>query len=144
MRKIYVIAVGRLSKEYRQLEREFLKRIRNLEIIEIRRSNSRRETKEMMEKLKSKDFYVILCDVKGKLMDSFKFSNFLFKLLTTKDVCFLIGGPDGVDEDMLKGVVNFKLSFSPMTFNHEVFRIMLLEQIYRAIKIREAHPYSLH
>jgi len=141
--KITIIAVGKLSYIYRPLQDDLLKRMKNVEVIEIKESNKIDETKTIIKKLKGKDYYVILCDVSGKEMDSHEFSNFLRDVLPAKDVCFIIGGPDGVEKELIEDKIQLELSLSKMTFNHQLCRIVLLEQIYRAFMIWKKHPYAL-
>jgi len=74
--------------------------------------------KEILRKLESKDCFTVLCDAKGKEMTSQEFSNFLKDVIQSKDVCFIIGGPAGVEKSLLKNKVNLELSLSRMTFNH--------------------------
>ncbi|MCD6402930.1 MAG: 23S rRNA (pseudouridine(1915)-N(3))-methyltransferase RlmH [Candidatus Aenigmarchaeota archaeon] len=144
MRKIRIIAIGKLSKPYRELETEFLKRLKNVEVIEIKESNKFEETKTIAKKLEKTDCHILVCDNKGEEMNSKEFSDFLLKLLETKDVCFVVGGPDGIVEEFLSHLKIKKISFSKMVFNHQLFRIILLEQIYRALMMVKNHPYSRH
>jgi 23S rRNA (pseudouridine1915-N3)-methyltransferase len=74
--------------------------------------------------------------------DPVEFSNMIDKtLINNSNITFIIGGSDGLDDE-IKNISNFKLSFSKMTFPHQLFRIILLEQIYRAFKI--IHNESYH
>ncbi len=73
---------------------------------------------------------VVVLDVGGRAMDTREFSRWLERNLH-RPLSFVIGGPWGVSED-LKREADFLLSLSPMTFSHEMVRVMLLEQIYRA------------
>ena len=61
-------------------------------------------------------------------------------LMEKANVTFVIGGSDGLDEE-IKAMSNYKLSFSMMTFPHQLFRVVLLEQIYRAFKIMNNESY---
>ena len=63
--KVLIITVGKLSHVYRPLQDDFLKRMKNVEIIEIKESNRLEETKSIARKLEKRDLYVILCDVHG-------------------------------------------------------------------------------
>ena len=74
-------------------------------------------------------------------MSSTEFSNKFDDILThNSDICFVIGGSYGL-HDEIKERSNFSLSFSKMTFPHQLFRVMLLEQIYRAYKILNNETY---
>ncbi|MGC9124830.1 MAG: 23S rRNA (pseudouridine(1915)-N(3))-methyltransferase RlmH, partial [Caldisericaceae bacterium] len=85
--------------------------------------------------LREKTFNVIL-DRCGKEMDSIAFANFVKEKLvySSKDLAFFIGGADGFGEETLKRA-DYLLSFSNMTFPHEIARLLILEQIYRAFTI---------
>ena len=142
--KIFILAVGKLSMPYRKLEEDFLKRMKNVHILEIKESSKLKETREILKKLERKDWFVVLCDVRGESFTSEQFSKFLREKLLRKDVCFLIGGPDGLDTELLENHIDFKLSLSKMTFNHQLCRIILLEQLYRAMMFWKDHPYAKH
>ena len=140
--RIYIIAVGKLRHPYKVLENEFLKRMENVEIIEIREKGRLYETRCVVDKLKEKDWFIILCDVEGKLLTTDEFSILLKEKLNWRNVCFLIGGSNGFEKELLKSYIHMELSLSPMTFNHQLCRIVLLEQIYRVVMRWKGHPYS--
>lgn len=124
---IRVVAVGRLKSEYAILQNEYLKRIRSLgkvEIVEVKHEC------EILNHIKRGFIYV--CDEKGKELTSQEFSNLL-----KEDINFVIGGPEGFSTE----IPGDRISFSKMTFSHQLFRIMLLEQIYRGLCIIHNHPY---
>lgn len=100
-----------------------------------------REKDNIIKKI-PKDSYVICLDRKGKEFDSIKFASHLENLITTskKDIVFIIGGSYGIHKDLLNAA-DEKLSFSKFTFPHQLMRLILVEQIYRAFKIMENHPY---
>lgn len=144
MIKINILCVGNLKdKFFIDASAEYLKRLSrfcqcnvkelkeytNLENIE---QIKLAEGQEIMNNLKG---YTILLDVKGKEMSSEQFATLIKDIsLTSSEITFVIGGSYGVSEQV-KQKVNFKLSVSPMTFPHRLFRVMLLEQIYRAFTI---------
>jgi len=100
-----------------------------------------RETEKIRKKLTSKD-YTICLDRQGQKLTSPMLANKLnswFNTPLTKP-CFIIGGAYGLDK-RFKEDCSYLLSFGPMTFPHELSRIMLLEQIYRATTINFNHPY---
>lgn len=79
--------------------------------------------------------YVIILDINGEQLDSVKFSQTIEKISLNYDtITFVIGGSYGLSE-LVKDRANFRMSFSKMTFPHQLFRVMLLEQIYRASTI---------
>ncbi len=144
MIKINILCVGNLKdKFFIDASAEYLKRLSrfcqcnvkelkeytNLENIE---QIKQAEGQEIMNNLKG---YTVLLDVKGKEMSSEQFATLIKDIsLTSSEITFVIGGSYGVSEQV-KQKVNFKLSVSPMTFPHRLFRVMLLEQIYRAFTI---------
>ncbi len=81
---------------------------------------------------------VILLSLKGKQVDSVSFSK-LIESYTNQSITFVIGGSDGVCENYFDNAL--KLSFSQMTFPHQLFRIMLIEQVYRAFMILNNSKY---
>ena len=80
-------------------------------------------------------------DISGKEMTSLEFADKIDKtLIINSDITFIIGGSYGLDEE-IKSLSNYRLSFSKMTFPHQLFRLILLEQIYRAYKINHNEEY---
>jgi 23S rRNA (pseudouridine1915-N3)-methyltransferase len=85
--------------------------------------------------------FLICLDERGKSFDSINFSKKLLDLFEHyPDITFLIGGADGLDDQVL-AESNLKLSLSKMTLPHQLAKIVLIEQIYRAISISKNHPY---
>ena len=86
--------------------------------------------------------YVIALDLKGNHITSEEFSKHMAKcaLNGNSNICFIIGGSLGLSNKVLERA-NFKLCFSKMTFPHQLFRVMLLEQIYRSFRITNGEPY---
>ena len=85
--------------------------------------------------------YNILLDINGVMLDSISFAKKINDTLTiNSNITFIIGGSLGV-LDELRDKVNYRLSFSKMTFPHQLFRVLLLEQIYRAYKINNNEEY---
>ncbi len=121
-----IIAVGRMKTPYKALAVDFQKRIRKrLNIVEVLETNKFRETREIIKRLRDSKGKKILFDVKGKLVSPDFFENLPWNAI------LIIGGPDGVDEEIYD-YVDEVVSISPLTFNHQLFRILILEQIYRA------------
>jgi len=84
---------------------------------------------------------MILLDAAGKTMDSAAFTRFIAEAeMSARDLVFVVGGAEGLPEDW-KQRADMLLSLSPMTFPHELARVMLAEQIYRAITTLRGHPY---
>ncbi|MCS4536607.1 23S rRNA (pseudouridine(1915)-N(3))-methyltransferase RlmH [Mycoplasma sp. CSL7475-4] len=146
MKKIKIIAVGSLSPDFKKLFLHYEKRISqyySVNISEIKEFSEEKnvETKKLKEtkliiQAIPEDSYVVLCSLKGKDLDSVKFS----QLIENKsNLTFIIGGSDGMIEDMINA--NEKIIFSQMTFPHQLFRVMLSEQIYRAATILNNKKY---
>jgi 23S rRNA (pseudouridine1915-N3)-methyltransferase len=154
--KIRILAVGKVKEEYLLAAlKEYRKRISpfaETEIVEITeaklsKENSseiliaiEKESNTILSALNKKD-YNILLDIGGKELDSIK----LAQLIATtqqnySSFTFIIGGSHGVN-DLLKKSVNLRLSFSKLTFPHQLVRVMLFEQIYRAFKINNNQVY---
>ena len=92
-------------------------------------------------KVLNKNDYNILLDINGNELDSISFSKKIDDTFGfNSNITFIIGGSFGV-LDELRDVVNYRLSFSKMTFPHQLFRVILLEQVYRAFKINHNEEY---
>ena len=100
----------------------------------------KKEKEKILKYLNTKD-YIIVLDISGKEMTSLEFADKIDKtLIINSDITFIIGGSYGLDEE-IKSLSNYRLSFSKMTFPHQLFRLILLEQIYRAYKINHNEEY---
>lgn len=156
--KITVIGVGRLKEKYWQAAvEEYSKRLGKyvkLDIIEVPDEKApetlSRAEEEIVKKnegeriLKSvKDgAYVIALAIEGKMLSSEELSEFLNERMVrgAGHIVFIIGGSLGLSDEVLKRA-DYKLSFSKMTFPHQMMRVILLEQFYRAVKIMKNEPY---
>lgn len=141
---IKVICVGKLKEKYlTDACLEYKKRISkytNIELIELKDSNIEKEKEEILKHLDKKD-YIITLQLDGESIDSVELSKKIDKIfITNPNITFIIGGSDGLDDD-IKNLSNYALSFSKLTFPHQLFRIMLLEQIYRCFKILNNETY---
>lgn len=141
---IKIICVGKLKETYlKEASLEYQKRIgkyTNLEIIELKDSNILKEKEEIMKYINQKDFIITL-QIEGEMLDSHSFSRKIDDILMiNSNITFIIGGSEGLHND-IKKLTNFALSFSRLTFPHQLFRIMLLEQIYRGFKILNNETY---
>lgn len=90
----------------------------------------------------SKYDYVVLLDENGKQYSSVEFSDWMNKKanLSIKRLCFVVGGAYGFSDEVYK-ITNEKISLSKMTFSHQMIRILIVEQIYRAFTILNGEPY---
>ena len=156
--RFYVVCIGKLKDAYlRDGVAEFVKRMRPYGGITITELNESKigdkpsdadrkqvvdEEGERLLKVVPKNAYTVLLDVYGKTMSSEDLAKTVTKLEVdgVSDMAFIIGGAFGVSE-ALRQSVNYKLSFSPMTFTHQMVRLLLVEQIYRASKINRNEPY---
>lgn len=141
---IKIICVGKIKESfYRNAIDEYMKRLskyHKIEIIEVMDSNINNEKDLILKKIDKKDFIVTM-EIEGKELGSVEFANFIDKtLINYSNITFVIGGSDGLSDD-IKSLANYKLSFSKMTFPHQLFRIILLEQIYRSFRILNNESY---
>lgn len=147
---IKIICIGKIKEKfYQEAIEEYKKRISKytkIEIIELPDSSydlkkTLKEEYENIIKVINKSDYNILLDIKGEMLDSISFANKISNtLITHSNITFIIGGSYGV-LDKLKTDCNYLLSFSKMTFPHQLFRVILLEQIYRSYKIINNEEY---
>lgn len=155
---ITIISIGRLKEKYLKLAiDEYSKRLSRyckLNIIELpdeQTPDNASEKDELIIKNKEgqkilnsiKDtMFVITLDLKGKMLSSEDLSKFIDTCGVRGDsnLCFVIGGSLGLSDIVLKRA-NYSICFSKMTFPHQLFRVMLLEQIYRAFRISNGEPY---
>lgn len=141
---IKIICVGKVKEKYlRDGIDDYLKRLtkyHKVEIIEINDSNIEEEAKGIIRYINPKD-YVITLEIEGNMVSSKELSNLIDKtFITNPSIDFVIGGSEGLS-DSVKNISNYKLSFSKLTFPHQLFRIVLLEQIYRSFKILNNETY---
>lgn len=136
-----IVAVGKIKKRFVLDGIEYYqKQIPKLKVIEVKQSNMEEEGKLILKKLKPTD-YVIALDIKGNALSSEDLALKIDKLRNkSKNIVFVIGGSTGLSDEV-KNISNYKLSFSKMTFPHELFRLILIEQIYRALSILNKSPY---
>jgi 23S rRNA (pseudouridine1915-N3)-methyltransferase len=141
---IKVIAVGKIKESfYKDAIKEYLKRLSKyvkIEIVEVEDENITKEKANIIKHIKDKD-YLIALDIEGKELDSVSFANKIDVLQTShSNITFIIGGSDGLHKD-IKELVKERISFSKLTFPHQLFRIILLEQIYRSYRIINNETY---
>ena len=141
---IRIICIGKIKEKYLlDLINDYLTRINKyhkLEIVELIDSNKKEEGDRILTKLKDKSFKVALT-LYGKKYTSPELSKFIDKsLMNYGNIDFIIGGSDGIADKVLEKV-DYKISFSDLTFPHGLFRGILLEQIYRSFKIINNETY---
>lgn len=155
---ISVICVGKLKEKYwSQAVEEYSKRLKSycsLQMIELKETRlpdkagpceelavKEGEGREILKKIKD-NMYVITLEVKGDMLSSEKLADKIEKmgLCGNSNIAFVIGGSLGLSEEVSRRA-DFKLSFSKMTFPHQMMRVILLEQIYRSFKIIRNETY---
>ena len=148
---IKIICVGQIKETYlKEAIKEYQKRLTkytNLEIIELKDLSYQDDNKVLKEEgenilkiIDSKD-YVITLEIEGNSITSEEFAKKIENIqITNPNITFIIGGSLGIREEV-KERANYKLSFSKMTFPHQLFRVILLEQIYRSFKIINNESY---
>lgn len=145
---IRVICVGKIKEDYlKKGIEEYKKRISKyskIEIIElIDESNGNileKERDKILKYINDKD-YIITLEIDGNNVDSVELSKKIENIyLNYSNIAFIIGGSYGLHDD-IKSKSNYALSFSKLTFPHQLFRMMLLEQIYRSFKISHNETY---
>lgn len=141
---IKIICIGKLKEQYlKDGINDYLKRIskyHKINIIELPDSNINAEGNEILKHIDNKDYLIALC-IEGEELSSIQLSEKIDKtFITNSNITFIIGGSDGIGEN-IKNKCNFKLSFSKLTYPHGLFRLILLEQIYRSFKILNNESY---
>lgn len=156
--KITLITVGKIKEKYlKDAIAEYSKRLSRyckLEIIEVADEKTPDNASETVEddirdkegerilKYVKDDAYVVTLEIKGKLLTSEELAEKIDKLgiQGTSHIIFIIGGSIGLGKEVLKRS-DYALSFSKMTFPHQLMRVILLEQIYRSYRIISHEPY---
>lgn len=158
MQKITIVCVGKIKEKYFTMAiDEYSKRLSRyckLEIIELSDEKTpdnaskaeedvikKKEADRILSKIKE-DTYVITLEINGKMLDSVELSEKIENLAVNgkSNIVFVIGGSLGLHSDV-SARADYKLSFSKMTFPHQLMRVILLEQIYRGFRISAGEPY---
>lgn len=156
--KITVIAVGKIKEKfYREAAAEYEKRLSRyckMEIIQVEDERTpdkagvaleteikRKEAERIMKYIRE-EAYVVTLEIQGGMYDSEEFAGRIEKLALQgiSHIQFVIGGSLGLHEEVCKRA-DLAVSFSKMTFPHQLMRVILLEQIYRAYRIINGEPY---
>lgn len=148
---IKIVCVGKLKENYlKEAVSEYLKRLgkyTKVSIIELNDVNNtdvnniiKKEEEEILKNIDSKD-YIISLDINGQNISSTEFAKKVSDtFISYSNITFIIGGSYGLS-DKIKQISNYRMSFSKLTFPHQLFRVMLLEQIYRTFKINNNEEY---
>ncbi|WP_339230878.1 23S rRNA (pseudouridine(1915)-N(3))-methyltransferase RlmH [Oceanobacillus sp. FSL K6-2867] len=156
--KISIVSVGKLKEKYlKQGIQEYLKRLSayaKVDIIEVADEKApesmseaemlevkRKEGERILSQIAS-DTYVITLEINGKMLSSEQLAAKLDELATygKSKIAFVIGGSLGISDEVQKRS-DLALSFSKMTFPHQLMRLILLEQVYRGFRINRGEPY---
>jgi len=144
--KVKIISVGKVKdKGLNELINYYAKQIKTIEMVEIADEASitgmEKEGQKILSKI-AKDSYVISLAIEGKMLDSVEFADTLDHVTTNfgPSITFIIGGSFGLSH-AVKEKSNLLLSFSKMTFPHQLMKLFLVEQIFRAQAILNNHPY---
>ena len=148
---IKIFTVGSIKEKYlKDAIEEYTKRLSkytNIEIVEVKdeglvepQKAISLEEEKILKHINEKD-YIITLEIEGKEFTSEEFAEKLDKIqLESSNITFIIGGSYGLSQN-IKDKSRLHLSFSKMTFPHQLFRVLLLEQIYRAFKINNNESY---
>ena len=147
---IKIITVGKIKeKYYTDAVNEYLKRLSKytkIELIEVKDEDYEisktllTEKNSIMKYINDKD-YIITLEIEGEELDSVSLSKKINDIQNiNSNITFIIGGSYGLHED-IKKLSNYRLSFSKLTFPHQLFRVILLEQLYRSFKILNHESY---
>ena len=158
MMNVRIICLGKLKEQYlRDMSAEYVKRLSALckiSIIELTperlpdvpsqneiKSALEKEGKQILSKIEKGEKVIAMC-IEGKMLSSEQLSEKLEDFATggASGICFVIGSSCGLSDEV-KGRADIRLSMSPMTFPHQLARVMLLEQIYRAFSISAGSKY---
>jgi 23S rRNA (pseudouridine1915-N3)-methyltransferase len=154
-----LIAVGKLKKKFwKESVSDYARRIRpfaRIEIIEVpeiripvgaspaeEKKVMAEEAEAILERLPKENSLVVVLDMQGKPLDSNELANWLEEQILNgcKEIAWIIGGPLGLAPSVIDRA-DMVLSFSRMTFPHQMMRLILLEQIYRSFRIIRHEPY---
>ena len=154
--KINIIAVGKIKEKYlKEAIDEYKKRLSkfcSLNIIEVEECVAKTENEASIKKSieeeakniisKIRNEYVIVLDIDRKEYSTIEISEKMKEIMVSgvSEISFIIGGSYGLSE-VVKKKANLRLSFSRLTFPHQLFRVILMEQIYRVFKIGNNEPY---
>lgn len=148
--KIEIVFPGKIKNDFILTGfNEYIKRLKKfakISIVDVDQSHSENpktcveeESKKLLKYLCGRRF--ILLDANGVETDTHEFSALIKREIEKSEIIFVVGGTYGVSEE-IKQLANFKLSLSRMTFTHSMALLLLVEQIYRAMKINSGQPYD--
>ena len=137
--RMRILAVGKVRKGWlAEGVGLYRKRLPGLELVELRDGGKAREAEAILAELRPGERLVALCE-EGETHTSLALARAL-EGSGSERLAFVIGGADGLDP-AIKARAQWRLSLSPLTFPHELARLLLLEQLYRALSIQQGAPY---
>ena len=148
---IKIICFGKIKETYlEEAIKDYQKRLEKytkVKVIELKDEKDEnpkialKKEKESLKKILKPQDNIIILDIKGQNFNSPEFANYINKeLVYNNNITFVIGSSNGLDEE-IKKLTSKKISFSPLTFPHGLFRLILLEQLYRSFKILNNESY---
>ncbi|MBO6147146.1 MAG: 23S rRNA (pseudouridine(1915)-N(3))-methyltransferase RlmH [Lachnospiraceae bacterium] len=146
MLRVTLIVCGKLKEKYlKEATAEYEKRLSSyvsLKTVELDDGPDMAAEAARILKSISDDMYVITLEIEGTEMGSVDLADRIQELMTDgkSSICFIIGGSDGLDKSVTD-ISDMHLSFSRLTFPHQLMRIIFLEQLYRAFRIIRGEPY---
>ena len=147
--KINIITIGsfKSNDSYKELFDEYKKRIKceiNLIELKTKQQNSIEEQKkfeaDLLLKARNKNNKLIVLDERGKIISTIDFQNLINKFKIDGDIDIIIGGSDGLTEEV-RNQADFVMSFGKMVFPHLMVRVMIIEQLYRVYTLNNGHAY---
>ncbi|KGG12628.1 MULTISPECIES: 23S rRNA (pseudouridine(1915)-N(3))-methyltransferase RlmH [Prochlorococcus] len=137
-----VIAIGKIKKLWiKNGINIYLKRLPGLTVTELRDGDTKKETLAIKTSIKDGEILIALAE-DGEKLTSIAFSEHLENIASQR-IVFIIGGANGLSPE-IKAMADYKISLSMLTFPHEIARLLLLEQLYRASTIIQGGPYHRH
>ena len=137
--RIRILAIGKVRRAWiREGIDQYLKRLPGLSIVELKDSNPTKEAEAIRSTIQPEESLVVLME-QGPPLTSLAFAARI-ETYAADRIAFVLGGADGISQD-LKQQASWQLSLSSMTYPHELARLMLVEQLYRARSIHQGTPY---
>ena len=137
--RLRILAIGKVRRGWIQDGIDlYCKRLPGLSIVELRDGTPEKEAEAIRAARRADERLVVLME-QGETLESIPFAQRL-EQLSSERIAFVIGGADGLTEALM-AEAHWRLSLSPMTFPHELARLMLVEQLFRAQAILQGRPY---
>ncbi len=140
--KLHIVTVGKPKLDYAQSGwNEYLKRLGHYHDVRTSQLADKHAYDAARLREATQGCYMVVLEITGTQLTSQQLSDFLQKReLEAREVCFVIGGPEGLPPEIVNSA-DYRLSFSKLTFPHDLAMVILLESLYRASTITAGHPY---